>query len=147
MCGVIVVDAGRCRSTWHGRDAYMHNNCLGYRHNFALFYQLHNSNFFTHRIICLHERSLKWNLRPPGLFFIILLSDLLFCNLLFSDLYTKKNQKYFDFYLSLSDLTFASDREGIDNPFIALGASICLFVYVQLLVTCVFLLLDWYLGS
>ena len=27
-------------------------------------------------------------------------------------------------YLSLSDLTFASDREGIDKPFIALGASV-----------------------
>ena len=27
-------------------------------------------------------------------------------------------------YLSLSDLTFASDREGIDNPCIALGASV-----------------------
>ena len=27
-------------------------------------------------------------------------------------------------YLSLSDLTFAIDREGIDNPFIALGASV-----------------------
>ena len=27
-------------------------------------------------------------------------------------------------YLSLSDLTFASDREGIDNPFIALDASV-----------------------
>ena len=31
-------------------------------------------------------------------------------------------------HLSLSDLILASDREGIDNPFIALGASICLFV-------------------
>ena len=31
-------------------------------------------------------------------------------------------------YLSLLDLTFASDRERIDNPFIALGASIWLFV-------------------
>jgi hypothetical protein len=31
-------------------------------------------------------------------------------------------------YLSLSDLILASNREGIDNPFIALGASICLFV-------------------
>ena len=30
-------------------------------------------------------------------------------------------------YLSLSDLTFASNREGLDNPFIALGAS-CLIV-------------------
>ena len=31
-------------------------------------------------------------------------------------------------YLSLSHLTFASDHEGIDNPFIALGASVWLFV-------------------
>ena len=31
---------------------------------------------------------------------------------------------------SLSDLTFANNREGIDNPFIALGASWCLFVQV-----------------
>ena len=30
---------------------------------------------------------------------------------------------YFIVYLSLSDFTFASNREGIDNPFIALGAS------------------------
>ena len=46
-----------------------------------------------------------------------------------------KNYKniYFIFclvYLSLSYLTFASDREGIDNPFIALGAS-CLLVCVD----------------
>ena len=32
-------------------------------------------------------------------------------------------KKYFGFYLSLSDLTFPSNSEGIDNPFIALGAS------------------------
>ena len=36
----------------------------------------------------------------------------------------------------------ANNREGIDNPFIALGASICLFVQVRLLETYVFLLLD-----
>jgi hypothetical protein len=58
MCGVIVVDAESFRSTWHGCDAYMHNHCLGYRHNYSLFYQLLDSNLFTHRIICLHERSL-----------------------------------------------------------------------------------------
>ena len=39
MCGVIVVDAGRSRSTCYGRDAY----------NYALFYQLLDSNLFTHR--------------------------------------------------------------------------------------------------
>ena len=39
--------------------------------------------------------------------------------------------------LSLSDLTFASGREGIDNPFIALVASICYLcvgaIYIVLL--------------
>ena len=33
-------------------------------------------------------------------------------------------------YLSLSNLILVSDREGIDNPFIALGASVWLFVQV-----------------
>ena len=28
MCGVIVVDAESFRSTWHGRDAYIHNHFL-----------------------------------------------------------------------------------------------------------------------
>ena len=26
MCGVIVLDAGRSRSTYHGRDAYIHDH-------------------------------------------------------------------------------------------------------------------------
>ena len=43
---------------------------------------------------------------------------------LLSNLYIKNTKNiYFTVYLSLSDLTFASEREGIDNPFIALGAS------------------------
>ena len=51
----------------------------------------------------------------------------LFCNLYFP-IYTTKIPKIF-ILLSLSDLTFASGREGIDNPFIALVAS-SLFVCV-----------------
>ena len=47
MCGVIVVDGGRSGSTYLGRDAYIHDHCLGYLHNYALFYQLLNSNLFT----------------------------------------------------------------------------------------------------
>ena len=44
-------------------------------------------------------------------------------------IYIIKYQKYiYLIILSLSDLTFASGREGIDNPFIALVASSCLFV-------------------
>ena len=50
----------------------------------------------------------------------IITSRLLFCNLYFP-IYTTKIPKIFTL-LSLLDLTFASDREGIDNPFIALVA-------------------------
>ena len=54
MCGVIVVDAESFWSTCHGNDAYMHDRCFRCCHNFALFYQLLNSNLFTH-----HMRSFK----------------------------------------------------------------------------------------
>ena len=50
--------------------------------------------------------------------FIYIASHLLFCNLYFS-IYTTKIPKIF-ILLSLSDLTFISDHEGIDNPFIVL---------------------------
>ena len=50
----------------------------------------------------------------------IILVYYLFCNLYFP-IYTTKIPKIF-ILLSLSDLTFASGREGIDNPFIALVA-------------------------
>ena len=52
--------------------------------------------------------------------FIYIASRLLFCNLYFP-IYTTKIPKIFTL-LSLLDLTFASDREGIDNPFIVLVA-------------------------
>ena len=51
---------------------------------------------------------------------ITILVYYLFCNLYFP-IYTTKIPKIF-ILLSLSDLTFASGREGIDNPFIALVA-------------------------
>ena len=52
--------------------------------------------------------------------FIYIASRLLFFNLYFP-IYTTKYQKLF-ILLSLSDLSFASDLEGIDSPFIALVA-------------------------
>ena len=67
----------------------------------------------------------------------------LFCNLYFP-IYIIKIPEIF-ILLSLSDLTFGSGREGIDNPFIALVA--------RFLIVCAGtrwlvhrLLLDWYLG-
>ena len=66
----MVVDAGRSRSTCLGRDAYIHDHCLGYRHNYLLFYQLPNSNLFTHRMLFSREKSLAKTM-APGLFSII----------------------------------------------------------------------------
>src|SRR3989337_1441404 len=57
MCGVIVVDAELFRSSCHGRDAYIHDHCIRYRHNYALFYQLLNSNLFTHRMFCFKREA------------------------------------------------------------------------------------------
>ena len=130
MCGVIVVDAGRSRSTCHGHDAYIHDHCLRCRHNYALFYQLLNSNLFTHRMFCFKReassetygsrvyfpsyifRSINKKPKNTLLQFICFYFSLRFSNLL---------------YLSLSDLILASDREGIDNPF-----SRCVQVFVSL---------------
>ena len=71
-------------------------------------------------------------------------SRLLFCNLYFP-IYTTKIPKIFTL-LSLSDLTFASDREGIGNPFITLVARF-LIVCAGIRWLVHRLLLDWYLGS
>ena len=67
-----VTDAKSFRPTWHGRDAYIHDHCLRYLHNYALFYQLLGNNLFTHRNTCYLERSHLWNRWPPGLFLILL---------------------------------------------------------------------------
>ena len=117
MCGVIVVDAEPFWSTWHGRDAYVHNHCL---------YILITMRFSINcsAVICsptsetygprAYFTSYKFLIYNSSFLFI------LFCNLYFP-IYTTKIPKIF-ILLSLLDLTFASDREGIDNPFIALVA-------------------------
>ena len=65
---------------------------------------------------------------PGSIFLHISFQSTLFCNLYFP-IYIIKISKIFILLLSLSDLTFASGREGIDNPFIALVARF-LFVCV-----------------
>ena len=126
MCALIVVDAGRSRSTWHGRDAYIHDHCLRYLHNYAIFNQCSTvicSPTVIHAILR-EATSETYGPRVSFLLycisFIYIASHLLFCNLYFP-IYTTKIPKIF-ILLSLSDLTFASGREGIDNPFIALVA-------------------------
>src|SRR3990170_91249 len=77
----------------------------------------------------------------PRVYFSSYYFPIYYVAIFYFQIYIPKNPKIFYLlfsfiYLSLSDLTFASDREGIDNPFIALGASVCLFV--QILVICAF---------
>ena len=81
---------------------------------------------------------------PGSIFHHISFRSILFCNLYFP-IYTTKIPKRF-ILLSLLDLTFASDREGIDNPFIALVARFFIVCAGTRRLACN-LLLDWYLGS
>ena len=66
------------------------------------------------------EKPLVKPMAPGSIFHHISFQSILFCNLYFP-IYTIKIPKIF-ILLSLSDLTFASDREGIDNLFIVLVA-------------------------
>ena len=68
MCGVIVVDAGRSRSTNLGRDAYIHDHCHGYLHNYLLYYQFSNGNLFTHRMLFSQKKPLVKSMAPGSIF-------------------------------------------------------------------------------
>ena len=98
MCGVIVVDAESFRSTCHGRDAYIHDHCLRYHHNYALFYQLLGSNLFTHRNTYAILREATSETYGPRVYFTsykfpIYNSSLLFIlQSLFSNLYNKNTK-------------------------------------------------------
>jgi len=67
MCGVIVVDAESFWSTCHRRDAYIHDHFLRYRHNFALFYQLFNSDLFNHCMLSSREKPLVKPMAPVSI--------------------------------------------------------------------------------
>ena len=100
-----------------------------YSHNYSLFYQLLDSNLFTHRNTCaiLREATSEtygpWVYSPSYQFPIYFILQSLLST------YIIKIPKIF-ILLYLLDLTLVSDREGIDNPFIALVARF-LFVCVD----------------
>ena len=115
-----------------------------YSYNYALFYQLLDSNLFTHRntYAILREATSGPRVYSPSYEF----PSILFCKLLLSIYIIKIPKIFILLLLSLSDLTLASGRERIDNPFIALVARF-LFVCVGTRWLARGLLLDWYLGS
>ena len=150
MCGVIVVDAELFRSTWHGCDASIHDHCLDIL--ITMRFSINCSAIICSPTIihAILTEATSETYGPQVAFllycisFIYIASRLLFCNLYFP-IYTTKIPKIF-ILLSLLDLTFASDREGIDNPFIALVARFLIVCAgTRWLVRCI--LLDWYLGS
>ena len=101
-----------------------------YSHNYSLFYQLLDNNLFTHRNTYAILREATSETYGPRVYLLSYkISIYFYLHLYFSNLYYKIPKYIYLIILSLSDLTFASGRQGIDNPFIALVAS-SLFVYV-----------------
>ena len=95
-----------------------------YSHNYAQFYQLLDSNLFTHRNTYAILREATSETYGPRVYLLSYkLSIYFYLHLYFLHLYYKIPKYIYIIILSLSDLTFASGREGIDNPFIALVAS------------------------
>ena len=107
-----------------------------YSHNYSLFYQLLDSNLFTHRNTYAILREATSETYGPWVYLPsykssntqLFLAPFILQSLL--SIYIIKIPKIFILLLlPLSDLTLVSDREGIDNPFIALVARF-LFVCV-----------------
>ena len=86
-----------------------------------LFYQLLDSNLFTHRNTYAILREDTSETYGPRVYLLLYkLSIYFYLHLYFLHRYYKIPKIFI--LLSLSDLTFASGHEGIDNPFIALVA-------------------------
>ena len=92
-----------------------------YSHNYALFYQLLDSNLFTHCNTYAILREATSETYGPRVYIPSYKFPIYFILQSLLSIYIIKIPKIF-ILLSLSDLTFASVREGIDNPFIALVA-------------------------
>ena len=100
-----------------------------YSHNYAFFYQLLDSNLFTHRnTYAIFREATNETYGPGSIFYHISSPSIFYLHLLLSNLYHENTKNIYLILLSLSDLTFGG-REGIDNPFIALVVS-SLFVCV-----------------
>ena len=104
-----------------------------YSHKYAQFCQLLNSNSFTHRKILMLLREATSETYGPRVYLhhinlptLCYFLCFLLCFYFTLHLYHKNTKNIILSYLS--DLTLVSDREGIDNPFIALVARIYLFV-------------------
>ena len=100
-----------------------------YSHNYFIFYQLLDSNLFTHRNTYAILREATSETYGPRVYFPSYKFPIYFILQSLLSIYIIKIPKVFILLLfSLSDLTIVSDREGLDNPFIALVARFLFFV-------------------
>ena len=144
MAGVIVVDAGRSRSTNLGCDAYIMIIAWISSWLFEVL-SIAQSNLFTHRLLFLSREATSEPTTPGSLSHIICLCDLF--SFAFSSKPIKpKTQKYLDaiysylfyFVFDLSIYYKFTSRplpisrrrtpKGIDNPFNTSGCEVLLFV-------------------
>ena len=147
MCGVIVVDAGRSRATCCGHDAYIHDHCLRYHHNFALFYQLLDSNLFTHHNTYAILREATSETYGPRVYLLSYLLPIYFyLHLYFLHLYYKIPKIYLSYHTISIRSHFCKWPWRDWQPLYRVGCKvlICLCRYEGLACG---LLLDWYLGS
>ena len=86
-----------------------------YSHNYAQFCQLLNSNLFTHRNTYAILREATSETYGPRVYLLSYKFTIYFYSHLYFSIYIIKIPKIF-ILLSRSDLTFASGREGINNP-------------------------------
>ena len=123
----------------------LHNHCLGYHQNFALFYQLLD---FVHPPYYLPswEKPLVKPMAPGSIFHHISFQSTILQSFTFRSI-NKKTQKYFIFCLSISIRPHVCKSPWRDwQPLYRVGCKLfdCLCRYWWF-VRC--LLLDWYLGS
>ena len=101
-----------------------------YSHNYSLFYQLLDNNSFTLCNTYAILREATCETYGPRVYSPSYKFPIYFILKYLLSIYIIKIPKIFILLLSsLSDLTLASGREGIDNPFIALVARF-LFVFI-----------------
>ena len=100
-----------------------------YSHNYAQFYQLLDSNLFTHCNTYAILREATSETYGPRVYFPSYKFPIYFISQSLLSIYIKIPRIFILLLLSLSDLTLASGREAIDNPFITLVARF-LFVCV-----------------
>jgi hypothetical protein len=128
--GVIIVDAGRSRSTCHGCDAYIHDHCHEWNHNYSLFRQLPNSNVSTHRnlLVSLREKPLVKPIAPGSTFIIFAKTLISFAAIYF---YFKISSTITIYLSPFISFNLASDMpRGLTTLLFVLGASLCFLCVV-----------------